>query len=171
MRDDPCLTDLAGTTSYAVTGAFTDTSTLLTYPVAIERGSGGFRITPLQLAEPRHGHRPVVGKLVSGLSSVTVPPTMAFAIVQPFANQLPVYLAGARRSGTFDAPRTLTVAGFSPTMRAGTVFFDRRCKPPGASDIIPVSVTNASGNLAQDLGRQLSEYWTRLTRSEGESCP
>jgi hypothetical protein len=171
LPSDPCLTDLAGTSAYAVTGAFTNTSTLLTYPVAIQRASAGFRISPLQLPAPRKRHRPPASKLIDGFATVTVSPTTAFAIVQPFANQLPVYVTGVVSSGTFDAPSALRVSGWSPTMRAGTMFFDRRCKPPGSKDTMRVSFVDASGNFAQDLGRALGGYWTKRTRPEGEACP
>jgi DNA polymerase III delta prime subunit len=171
LSSDPCLTDLGGTSAYAVTGAFTNTSTERTYPVAIQQAAGGFRIFPLQLPAGRKGARPATSKLIDGFAAVTVRPTTAFAIVQPFANQLPVYVTGAVSRGTFDAPSALRASGWSPTMRAGTMFFDRRCKPPAPRDTMRVSFAGASGNFAQDLGRELGRYWTKLTRPEGEACP
>jgi hypothetical protein len=171
MRDDPCLTNLTGTSAFAVTGAFTNTATLLSYPIAIERAAGGFRMSALQAPGPTKGRRRAAAELVDGFSSVTVAPTPAFAIVQPFANQPPVYVTAVVSSGSFDLPRTLRASGWSPTMRAGTVFFDRRCKPPGAGNTVRVSFARTSGDFTRDLGRQLGDYWTRLTRPEGASCP
>ncbi len=170
MPGDPCLTNIAGTSAYVITGAFTNTNTLASYPIEIVRVGDGFSAAPLQQpARPgRHGaHR---ATLTDGAISVTVTPTSAYSVLQPLLGQPPVYLAGQISSGSFDSPRALKLSAWSPTA-AAQPSFDRECRALASGETLEVSFVRGSGDFVADLGSLLKRYWTRIAKSDGEACP
>ncbi len=172
LPHDPCLTNIVGTSAYAITGAFTNTNTLASYPIEIARAGPGFRAVPLQTASQPGRHRGArMTTLTDGSTSVTVLPTTAFSVLQPLAGQPPVYVAGQLRSGSFDSPRALTISAWSPTVGTAQPSFDHACRPLASGEILEVSFVRGSGDFVTDLSNLLERYWTRVARSDGESCP
>ena len=172
MPGDSCLTNVAGTGSYAITGAFTNTNTLTSYPIEILRAGDGFAAAPLEQSSPAEHRRDTSSRvLTDGATSISVVPTTAYSIVQPLVGQPPVYIAGQVSSGSFDAPRALTISAWSPTAGAAQPSFDHECRPLVSGETVQVSFVRGSGDFVADLGSLLGRYWTRLARRDGESCP
>ena len=172
MRGDSCLTNIAGTSADAITGAFTNTNTLASYPIEILREGDGFSAAPLQQsgdAGRRHGVHSTM--LTDGATSVTVVPTTAYTVIQPLADQPPVYVAGQISSGSFDAPRALKISAWSPTAGTAQPSFDHECRPLVSGETVEVSFIRGSGDFVADLGSLLERYWTRVAEKDGESCP
>jgi hypothetical protein len=103
MPGDACLTNIAGTSAYAVTGAFTNTNTLASYPIEIRSTGDGFTAAPL--VQPGGGAQATT--LSDGTMSLTVAPATAYTVVQPLASQPPVFVTGQISAGTFDRPLAL----------------------------------------------------------------
>lgn len=172
MPGDPCLTNIAGTSAYAITGAFTNTNTLISYPIEILQAGDGFSAAPIrESGQAGGGHGPHSTTLSDGATAVTVVPTTAFSVVQPLAGQPPVYIEGQISSGSFDFPRALKISAWSPTAGAAQASFDHECRPLASGETLQVSFVRGSGDFVADLGSLLGRYWTRVARTDGESCP
>ncbi len=172
MTGDACLTNIVGTSTYAITGAFTNTNTLVSYPIEIVRTGDRFSAAPLQQPPPpRHHQSAAATTLTDGSTSVAVMPTTAYSVVQPLAGQPPVYVVGRISSGSFDSPRALRLSAWSPTVGGAQPSFDHECRPLASSKTVEISFVGGSGDFVADLGSLLGRYWTRIAKNDGESCP
>jgi hypothetical protein len=171
---DRCLTNVGGASAYTVTGTFMDAGTLAVYPIQVRQTSGAFELSPLQDASvSRRQQRLLATTLTDGTHRVTVAPTAASAIVQPFPDQPPIYVAGELAAGTFDLPLKFRVSAYEPAQGADGPVFDQACAPAssgGVDSLAPGQNMLTSGSFFDQVDEWLSGYWTRLAEAAGEAC-